>query len=93
LKPSIDIEDEIVLEFWAELADDLGRQAEEMGGAWVIGLLETASHIIRVSSPNVVTEGQSIEDLYREHVDQAKDKQLLAKNRSIALQLNTRTLV
>jgi hypothetical protein len=31
LKPTIDIEDEVVLEVWAEIEDDLMRKAEEGG--------------------------------------------------------------
>jgi len=77
LNPTINVEDELVLEFWAELADDLKRQADEVGGACVIARLEeTVSLIIQISSRSVVPEGQSIEDLYREHVDQAPVKEL-----------------
>jgi len=77
LKPTIDVEDEVVLEVWAEIEDDLMRKAEEVGGAWVIAWLEkTASHTIQVSSRSVVAEGQNIEALYRERVDQSHVNEL-----------------
>ena len=70
LKSTIDVEDETILLVWAELADDLRQGAEVMGGARIVSWLEeTASHIIQISSRRAVAEGQTLEDLYLEHVD------------------------
>jgi hypothetical protein len=77
LKPTINVEEKVVSEVWAELADDLRQRAREMGGARVISWLEgTASHTIQISSRNAVVEGQTLEDLYSEHVDGNDVKQI-----------------
>jgi PAS domain S-box-containing protein len=85
LNTNIEIEDELVLAFWNELALDLTQQAQEQGGSQVVAWLEeTASNIMRLSPRSEVdletsSVTEMLEHLYHDLINPGSSQALSAQ--------------